>query len=327
MFDTKGFGIADTDVRIQISCDGICPFKLHKSSWSAWPVLASFLNLPPWLITKKFFTMLCLLIPGKSQVPFEYFDVWMRPLIDELKLLWEGVPAYDVLAPEGSRVFKLGGAVLYMTHDFPGYGTVSGAVHQGYVACPPCGDQLRGRYAYKTRKLTYRDARRWDRPDHFVRSPRFDNLFDGRSETRLAPVPKTPQQQRAALQEYTTYLARKKQGKRKRVKRNRSNVGVECDLGAAQAECSSRRSKPRKKRRTQTGSTEVQEETASASAAGEQSGENSRDNNSAPMRRRRPVEVDPSKIHGIKRSSIFYELPYWEVSSEPHVCFMDILIT
>ena len=51
--DTMGFRSADTDVRLQISSDGICPFKLHKSTWSTWPVIATFLNLPPWLITKK----------------------------------------------------------------------------------------------------------------------------------------------------------------------------------------------------------------------------------------------------------------------------------
>jgi hypothetical protein len=213
VFDTGSFGCQERNVRMQISCDGICPFKLHKSTWSAWPVLASFLNLPPWLITKKFFNMLTLLIPGRSQVPFEYFDVWIRPLIDELKELWEGVPAYDVLKPEGQRVFKLRAAVLYTTHDFPGYGTVSGAAHQGYVACPPCGDQLRGKYAYESRKITYRDARRWVRPDHYIRSRRYDKLFDGLPETRLAPTTKTPAQQLAALHEYHAYLSRRREGR------------------------------------------------------------------------------------------------------------------
>ena len=197
--ETSGFGSSVTDVRVQISCDGICPFKLHKSTWSAWPVLATILNLPPWLITKKFFTILTLLIPGRTQVPFEHFDVWLRPLIEEMKELWAGVPAYDVLANEGERQCILRAAVLYTTHDFPGYGTVSGASHQGYTACPPCGNQLRGRYAYETKKMTYRDARRWLKPDHFLRSERFDNLFDGKSESRQRPVTKTPAEQRAAF--------------------------------------------------------------------------------------------------------------------------------
>ena len=170
VFDTMGFGANDTDLRLQISCDGICLFKQHKSSWSAWPVIATILNLPPWLITKKFFTLLALLIPGRSQVPFQNFDVWIRPLIEEMKTLWRGVPAYDVCKPEGERICNLRAAILYTTHDFPGYGTVSGAAHQGYTACPPCGDQLRGTYAYESRKIIYRDSRRWLPPHHTLRS-------------------------------------------------------------------------------------------------------------------------------------------------------------
>ena len=256
IFDTQGFGRDERDVRIQVSCDGICPFKLHKSTWSAWPVITTFLNLPPWLITKKFFTMLALLIPGKAQVPFEFFDVWIRPLIDELKELWNGVPAYDVLKPEGERLFKLRAAVLYTTHDFPGYGTVSGAAHQGYVACPPCGDQLKGKYMFESRKMSYRDARRWVRQDHYIRSDSYNKFFDGQPETRDPPIPKTPAQQRAAFKEYTEYLERKR---------------------SRQDDTAGPSGRPRKKNK-------------------------------------RSSSPDPSKKHGIKRWSIFYELPYWEVS-------------
>ena len=46
-FDTNGFGQQKQDVHLKVSVDGVCPFKLHKSTWSAWPVLISFLNLPP----------------------------------------------------------------------------------------------------------------------------------------------------------------------------------------------------------------------------------------------------------------------------------------
>ena len=251
VFDTQGFGSKPQDVRLQLSCDGICPFKLHKSTWSAWPVLLSILNLPPWLVTKKYFTILALLIPGRSQVPFEFFDVWMRPLVEELKVLWDGVPAYDVTEREGRKVFQLRAAVLYTTHDFPGYGTVSGCSHQGYVACPPCGDQLRGKYAFESKKITYRDARRWVSPEHVIRSSQYDHLFDGNPEDRERPIPKTPAQQKAALEEYQAYLARPQRG--------RSSGGSRSSRG------------------------------------------------------RRGVALDPSKVHGVKRGSILYELPYWEV--------------
>ena len=47
--------------------------------------------------------------------------------MDGLKILWNGVRAYDVLALKENRIFNLRAAVLYTTHDFPGYGTVSEA--------------------------------------------------------------------------------------------------------------------------------------------------------------------------------------------------------
>ena len=311
VFDTNGFGNEITDVRLQISCDGICPFKLHKSTWSAWPVIATILNLPPWLITKKFFTILTLLIPGRQQVPFEHFDVWLRPLIEDLKKLWVGVPAYDVLRNEGERQFKLRAAVLYTTHDYPGYGVVSGCSHQGYTACIPCGNQLRGRYAYESRKLTYRDARRWLRPDHYLRSSRYDALFDGKSERRLRPVPKTPDEQRFALREYQLWLSRHDGhdqpvtdcGDRRGPCNATSSAGAS-DPNAASTERNRRRPNPQNASQT----------TQTTSSQG------TRRTNAAPSRSRgvmgrtrRNRSPDPSKVHGVKRGSIFYELPYWEV--------------
>ena len=345
VFDTKGFGSQERNVRMQISCDGICPFKLHKSTWSAWPVLASFLNLPPWLITKKFFIVLTLLIPGRAQVPFEHFDVWIRPLIDELKELWEGVPAYDVLAPENERVFKLRAAVLYTTHDFPGYGTVSGAAHQGYTACPPCGDQLKGKYAYESRKIIYRDARRWLREDHYIRDPRFNMLFDGLPKTRSAPVAKTPDQQLHALRLYEAWLSRRSAGlptgsdRSESNDHNRDGIGHHSDVRAnAVGESSSARGQGnsgivneretsssqfqnrRKRKRTSdpsfSHSCRENKRTGKTGQGGASVRRQSQDRRRARKRGRSP---DPSKVYGIKRGSSFFELPYWKVSSVNHI--------
>ena len=98
--NTKEFGNKMHNVQIKASTIGICPCKLHKSTWSAWPILVSLLNLPPCLIKKNFFTIMALFILVKKEVPSEFFDVWMRPLIDELQRLWEGVSTYDILELE-----------------------------------------------------------------------------------------------------------------------------------------------------------------------------------------------------------------------------------
>jgi hypothetical protein len=68
--------------------------------------------------------MLCLLIPGKQSVTSKYFDVYMRPLMEELLELWSGVPAFDITEQEGLRNFTLRAMLIWAIHDFPGYGTV-----------------------------------------------------------------------------------------------------------------------------------------------------------------------------------------------------------
>ncbi|XP_071714365.1 uncharacterized protein [Rutidosis leptorrhynchoides] len=64
-------------------------------SHSTWPVVLMPYNLPPWLCMKKPFLFLSLLIPGPS-APGNNIDVYMQPLVDELKELWDiGVNTYD----------------------------------------------------------------------------------------------------------------------------------------------------------------------------------------------------------------------------------------
>ena len=81
--DMEGFGSKVQDVHIQVSIDAMCPFKLHRLTWSSWLVNSTLLNLPPWLCTKKNFMLLSLLISGQEQVPLENFDVFLEPLIEE----------------------------------------------------------------------------------------------------------------------------------------------------------------------------------------------------------------------------------------------------
>ncbi|XP_020271787.1 uncharacterized protein LOC109846957 [Asparagus officinalis] len=73
-------------------------------------------NLPPWLCMKESFFMMSLLIPG-PHAPGNDIDVFLRPLVDELKELWDN----------GSTI--------------------------GYLACPPCKDdplshRLRSKIGY-----------------------------------------------------------------------------------------------------------------------------------------------------------------------------------
>jgi hypothetical protein len=65
-------------------------------------------NLPPWMVTKRFFMPLALLIPGKEQVKLENIDVYLQPLLDELQELWQlGVPAWDLSKHPNDQLFNL----------------------------------------------------------------------------------------------------------------------------------------------------------------------------------------------------------------------------
>jgi hypothetical protein len=59
------------------------------------PIILLNYNLTPWLIKKRFFLMLVLLIPGKESISGN-IDVYLAPLIEELQQLWHGVNAIDV---------------------------------------------------------------------------------------------------------------------------------------------------------------------------------------------------------------------------------------
>ena len=68
------------------------------------------------------------------------FDVFMELLIEELLDLWnKGVEIVDANAYRDSSSFRLRAMVLWIMHDFPTYGIVSGLVTKGFLGCPICG--------------------------------------------------------------------------------------------------------------------------------------------------------------------------------------------
>ena len=72
--------------------------------------------------------MLALIVLGRRQV--NNMDVYLQPLLDELKELWDGIDAYDVWRPIATeRSFTFYGICAYMTHDYPGLGVCPGKLH------------------------------------------------------------------------------------------------------------------------------------------------------------------------------------------------------
>jgi hypothetical protein len=76
------------NVQLGLSLDGVNPHSMQASSHSTWPVLIVIYNLPPWLVMKKFFITLTLLISRKESSTTDNINVYLQPLLEELMKLW-----------------------------------------------------------------------------------------------------------------------------------------------------------------------------------------------------------------------------------------------
>ena len=76
------------NVRLGLATDGFNPFGNMSTSHSTWPVILMPYNLPPWKCMKDPYFMMTLLIPGPRS-PGNELDVYLQPLIVELKELWD----------------------------------------------------------------------------------------------------------------------------------------------------------------------------------------------------------------------------------------------
>ena len=123
------------NVRLGLASDGFNLFGNMSTTYSCWPVILILYNLHLWKIMKQPNYFMSLLIPGPKSLGKD-FDIFMRPLIDELKQLWNvGVQAYD---SHTRQLFNLRAAVLWTINDFPAYAYLSGWSMKGYKASSLC---------------------------------------------------------------------------------------------------------------------------------------------------------------------------------------------
>ena len=166
------FGRDPRDIHLGLALDGMNPYSEKRSTQSLTPVIMFNYNMPPWLVTKKFFVMLCLLIPTKFRLTSSNFDVFIQPLVDELQQLWSrgGVLTRDARAYMGMSRFKLRAALMWTLQDFPAYGLISGLTTKGFKACPVCGPHTISRRSSTLRKNVYCNChRRYLQGDHYFR--------------------------------------------------------------------------------------------------------------------------------------------------------------
>ena len=235
-----GFGSAETDLRLGLVADGICPYGNASSKHSTWPILVVIYNLPPWLASKIFFITLAILIPGEKAPTSDTIDVFLRPLVDELLKLWEGVAAVNMGKPVGQRNFLLRAALLFTVNNFPAYGLIAGQQVKGFVGCPICGPDTYSEYSSVLKKMLYMGGRRLLSGEHRFRRSRA--AFNGESEFNPPPIRPSGRDIKERGEERVVFLG---------------SGGQEDD------------------------------------------------------------DDDPVKVHGVKRSSILFELCYWKVRRIP----------
>ncbi|XP_038983288.1 uncharacterized protein LOC120111038 [Phoenix dactylifera] len=178
------FSTEPRNVRLGLCTDGFNPFSQSARPYSCWPVFVTVYNLPPSICMKRPYIFLSLVISGPKS-PGKSIDVLLRPLIDELKILWEvGVTTYDIFRKEN---FQMKAVLLWTINDFPAYGMLSGWSTHGKLACPYCMENSKTFTLQHGGKTSFFDCHRQFLPmDHAYRY-QVDSFFNGRIETDPPP--------------------------------------------------------------------------------------------------------------------------------------------
>ena len=132
------FALKPRNVRLRLAINGFNCFENINNNYSIWSIILIPYNLLPWLVMKEPYFRLSLLIPGPYH-PRNEIDIYLKPLVNELKELWEeGVKTYDAYSKEH---FQMRVTLLWIIHDYPGFGNLFGWRTKGYHSCNTCNDK------------------------------------------------------------------------------------------------------------------------------------------------------------------------------------------
>jgi hypothetical protein len=109
-----------------------------------------------------------LIIPRPTTFTCEQFDIFIEPLVEELKMLWDvGVNVRDINQFNGMGQFNMKAILMWTMHDLPAYGIIVGLVTKGYWGCPCYGENTMSRRSHVLHKNMYcSQHRRWLLMDH-----------------------------------------------------------------------------------------------------------------------------------------------------------------
>ena len=172
------------NVRLGLCTDGFQPFGQSGQQYSSWPVIVTPYNLPSWMCMKEAYMFLSVILPGPNN-PKNKIDVFLQPLIAELKQLWDvGVQTYDVSRKQN---FQMRAALMWTISDFPAYSMLSGWSTAEKLACPYCMEHSQAFTLTSGRKTSWFDNhRKFITHEHPFR--RNKNAFI-KNRTEMSPSP------------------------------------------------------------------------------------------------------------------------------------------
>lgn len=190
------FSREDKNIRMGFALDGFNPHSLQSSKHSLWPVMIVLYNLPPYLLTKRFFISLTMIILEPKFPSKDTIDVYLQPLLHELKKLWVGIDVVDLAEPAGpNRIFRMRGVLIWTIHDWLAYTLISGQSRKGYVGCPVCGERTFAEHSRQALKTVFHGNHRWLRHNHHWKAARA--TFNGSTNHNATP----PRQSRLTVRQ------------------------------------------------------------------------------------------------------------------------------
>ncbi|XP_070032758.1 uncharacterized protein [Nicotiana tomentosiformis] len=123
------------NVRLGLYADGFTPVFVSATPYSCWLVFITPYNLLPEMCMTSSYIFLSCVISGPRN-PKSLINVYLQPLIDELKQLWyDGVETYGISTKQN---FNLHANLMWTINNFLAYGMLSGRIIAGKLACPYC---------------------------------------------------------------------------------------------------------------------------------------------------------------------------------------------
>ena len=120
--------------------NGFTPFNHATASYSYLLILITLYNLPFGISMKEYNIFLTLVILGPRH-SVESIDVYLRPLVDELKFLWsDGKRIFDVSKKQN---FIIKAALMWTISDFSTYEMLLGWSTHRKLVYPYCMENIK----------------------------------------------------------------------------------------------------------------------------------------------------------------------------------------